>query len=409
MRVRLAWLALLAAVLSVGMLWIEHWSVHVNDYGLEAAPSYVVLRAGHVLAFLRSLPLYGGSLIIRAPAAMAPALWGGDAMAVYRFSAVPCVLAGAALGVWLARELLLRNARLLSAVLAVVVCAANPLTLRALAIGHPEDLLGGVLCVASVLLALRGRAVWAGVALGVAVANKQWALLAAGPMLLALPHGRTRALVAAAIPALALEAPLLLVGGSSLASPTARTVAADTEGIFHPQSIWWFFGAPGHWVPAMGKQILHDYRTSPAWLDSMIHPAIVWLTVPLTWLCWREPARGRERADVALLLLALLFLLRCMLDPWDVAYYPIPFILALASWEVVARGRAPLLAAAASGTAWLVMRTAQVHLGGTGQALVFLAVSVPAAAALARALYRPAARRAAVSAGRLSRRRAAAS
>ena len=72
----------------------------------------------------------------------------------------------------------------------VGLCAANPITLRALDIGHPEELLGAVLCAGAVLAALRGRATLAGVLLGLAMANKAWAVLAIGPVLLALPERR---------------------------------------------------------------------------------------------------------------------------------------------------------------------------------------------------------------------------
>ena len=66
-------------------------------------------------------------------------------------------------------------------VAALCLCALNPLTLHALEFGHPEELLGAVLCVWAVLLAQRGRAVSAGIVLGLAIANKEWALVASAP------------------------------------------------------------------------------------------------------------------------------------------------------------------------------------------------------------------------------------
>jgi hypothetical protein len=65
--------------------------------------------------------------------------------------------------------------------------------------GHPEELLGAVLCIAAVLVAMRGRAVWAGVLLGLAIANKEWGLVAVGPVLLALPRERACGAVACAV------------------------------------------------------------------------------------------------------------------------------------------------------------------------------------------------------------------
>jgi hypothetical protein len=72
--------------------------------------------------------------------------------------AAPCLLAGAVLAVvlwWRARELGRSRA---TAWIALLLVAANPLTLCALEIGHPEELLGAVLCVAAALTA--GRRQW---------------------------------------------------------------------------------------------------------------------------------------------------------------------------------------------------------------------------------------------------------
>ena len=46
------------------------------------------------------------------------------------------------------------------------------------------------------------------------------------------------------------------------------------------------------------------------------------MALPLSLLAWRR------RSD-PLLLLALLFVLRCVLDPWNTAYYALPAIIAL--------------------------------------------------------------------------------
>ena len=378
-------LSAIATAIAVTLTWLHPWNVVLSDYGLEAAPAYAALRAGHLLSFARLLPPYGGSLELRAPFAMLPTIWNGSARAVYRLSALPCLLAGAALGVWLAGQMWARGARWIGCALTLVLCVANPLTERALVTGHPEELLGAVLCVASVLAALRGRATWAGLALGLAIANKEWGLLATGPVLLALPAGRRRAMLIAAAVALALDAPLALVSGGALASAAGRLSLTNTVGQFHTQQVFWFIGSRGHWVPAMGTQILRDFRVSPGWLDSASHPLIIWISLPLTLLCARRPAGRRD----PLLLLALLLLLRCALDPWDELYYALPFIICLLTWEALTRRTAPLLAAAAMAVAWLLFHTLPPHLSGDGQALAFLIATVPAVLVLAVALYRP--------------------
>ena len=168
-----------------GAVWLR-----VERLRHRGAPRFTALTHGHVLEFLRLAPAYGGSLVERAPFALLPGLWGGGELAVYRMVALPCLLAGAALGVWLCarmRGMERPPARpTLARAVALGVCVANPLTLRALELGHPEELLGACLCVAAVMLAARDRPLWAGVLLGLAIANKEWAMLAVGPVLLAL-------------------------------------------------------------------------------------------------------------------------------------------------------------------------------------------------------------------------------
>src|SRR5207302_1694865 len=103
----------------------------------------------------------------------------------------------------------------------------NPLTLPALELGHPEELLGACLLIAAVLLAgeegSRSRPLLAGAALGLAIANKQWALLAAGPVLLATPPAlRLRCGAAAAAVAAAVLVPLLFA---------SKGFVAETHGL----------------------------------------------------------------------------------------------------------------------------------------------------------------------------------
>ena len=189
--------ALLALAGMALLVWLGLGGFAFSDYDREVAPSYLALAHGDVGGFLSLAPAYGGSLIMRAPLAMLPDLWGGGELAVFRAAGLPCLLAGVALGVVLAGQMLARSAPRGTIVTVVCLCAVNPITLRALDIGHPEELLGAVLSAGAVLAALRGRSTLAGVLLGLAVANKAWALLAVGPVLLALQADRGRALAIA--------------------------------------------------------------------------------------------------------------------------------------------------------------------------------------------------------------------
>jgi len=104
----------------------------------------------------------------------------------------------------------------------------------------------------------------------------------------------------------------------------------------------------------MRNQILYGFRIPPSWLQGRAHLLIVWDRTAADLA--RAPRRRIPREN-ALALLALLLLLRaCMLDPWDLVYYPLPFAIALLSWETLVRGRAPIGAAAVSAATWAILR-----------------------------------------------------
>jgi hypothetical protein len=77
-----------------------------------------------------------------------------------------------------------------------------------------------------------------------------------------------------------------------------------------------------------------------------------------------------------------------MLDTWDNVYYPLPFILALLTWETIALPRAPVLALAATVLVWLNVWLS-MHVSADAQAMFFLAWSLPLAGSLGALLYLP--------------------
>jgi hypothetical protein len=424
---------LAAAGGTAAMVWLGLYGFVWNDYEVEARPALVALVHGHLTKFLQLTPAYGGSLVLRAPFALLPGLWGGGELALYRMVALPCLLAVAALGVWLVADMRHRRLPPLARGVALALCVANPLTLNALEVGHPEELLGGALCVAAVLLATRGRALWAGLLLGAAIANKEWALLALAPVLLALPGRRVLCLLVAAGVAGAILAPPIFVHAGTFVALT-RATAAPSSSIFQPWQVWWFLGHHGAVVRGTFGRVKPGYRTGPPWTGDISHPLILAVALPLGALLWwrRRPAARRAgtpagghdagasahatpghatlgratlehmtpkhatpehatREHAALLLLALLLLLRCMLDTWDTAYYLIPFLLALTTWEGRAGARGlPALALASTALAWFDFEWLHTHASADVQAAVFLAWTLPLAAALAWALYAPA-------------------
>jgi glycosyl transferase family 87 len=344
-----------------------------SDYELEAEPSLQSLRSGDWLAFLQQAPAYGGSLVLRAPFALMPGLWGGGDLALFRSMAAPCLLAGAVLAValwWRARELGRSRA---SAWIALLLVAANPLTLRALEIGHPEELLGGVLCVAAALTAGRGRPVVAGVLLGLAVANKPWAVLAVVPLLAIPGTGRGKLLATAAATTTIVMLPLALAGG---AVQEAAAVARTTSGIFQPWQVWWFLGEHGQIVVG-NFGVKPDFRVGPEWLTGMAHQVVVLVPVTLS-LAMLPRLRSRPWHD-GLLLLGFALLLRCLLDPWNVSYYSLPFLLALVTWEIHAEERLPIVSLAATLLCWVTLVSLPSIAHPDVQAAAYLAWAVPLA------------------------------
>jgi hypothetical protein len=385
--------ALMASMGCATLAWLGLYGYGWNDYEVEAKPAFDALVHGHLSSFLQLAPAYGGSLVERAPFALIPGLWGGGELAVYRMVALPCLLAAAALGVWLLARMRAHGSGTLARAIALGLCVANPLTLSALEVGHPEELLGACLCVAAVLLAGRDRPLWAGLLLGLAIANKEWALLAVGPVLLTLPaKRRLRCLASAGASVAAVLLPLTLSASGGFAASAGAT-ASTSSTIFQPWQIWWFFGHHGPPVYGLFGMPLVDYRTGPAWAGVISHPLIVAVGFALAGALWLR--RGRSAHGVserdALLLLALVLLLRCLLDTWNTGYYMLPCMLAMLAWEVSgASRRPPVLTLVGVVLPWICLHELSANGGNPDlQAVLFLAWTLPLAAALSLWLYAP--------------------
>jgi hypothetical protein len=327
----------------------------LNDFYREAWPSYRALGHAHLLTFFRTAPSYVGSLVLRAPFALIGGALGGSARAAYFAAALPCVLAVAAFATWLAAQPRSGNRITWASRLGPVACLlANPIVIIALLGGHPEELLGAVLCVAAVVLAVKGRAELAALAMGLAVVNKAWAVVAVPVLLVALPHARMRAaliiggIAATLLPLIALES-----GGIS-----AGTVSLRSGVIFNPPQLMWWFGA-------------HSWTVEHARL------VLVSLAFSCAALWWTRIRHSRAAMTDALLLLALVMLLRAALDPWNNLYYHIPFLLALIAFEIRA-GRMPVVTVVFSLVLLVVVPVNGVpHMSHDLRAAAYAAVALP--------------------------------
>jgi hypothetical protein len=321
-------LVAIGSIATTGVLYIlvYWWGLQgASNFRNEVWPAYLALIHGHIAEFLRLGPQYVGSLILRAPFALLAAALGGGVRATYFATALPCLLAAPVLGAWLSLRARRRTGTgFLSRISPIVFFAFNPIVVMALIIGHPEDVLGAVLCVAAVVLALDGAGLWAGLLIGIAVANKAWALVAVPVVLVALTRERRRAVVMVALSAGIILLPAFLARQHGVsASGAASSFGSKVSTIFlKPELLWWF-----------GPH---------AWIVREAHVAIVVVCVLAAGIWWliRGRYQPRQKEDEVFLLLTMVMLLRASLDPWDNVYYHVPFVFALMAYEA---RRAPWL------------------------------------------------------------------
>lgn len=355
------------------------------DYFGDASAAIDALVRGDLTGFFASQPMMGSfSLLLRAPF-VAP-VFHSSLDNVYFAGALPCLLATVVLGMTLARLVAERGQGAVVQGLVAGLAVINPITFRALHWGHPEELLCAALCVGAVLAALRERELLAGVLLGLAIATKQWALIAVLPALLAAPRRRLPLLAIAAAIGAVLLLPGLLLNPDSFRGATEAAAGQSAGGASTtPWSLWW----P---VATLGDSPFGERYMAPGWVGALSHPLIVLLPIPLAALLWRRTDR---RPDDALLLLALLFLLRCLLDNWSNDYYHAPFFLSLLAWESVRRPGVPRLSLGVAILIGVSFWPEQTRIFADSIAAApllfafYAAWALPLAALLAVALYRP--------------------
>ena len=357
-----------------------------GDYPNDAGKAIGALLDGHVAAALAGQPLMGSlSILVRLPFAALADLAGGGELLAYQLGSIPCVAAAGILGLAVARWMERRGASLGACVATIVFCMVNPLTWEALRLGHPEEVLGAALCVGAVLAALRGHAGRAGVLLGLALATKQWALIAVLPALAALPARRLRLVLVAGAVAAALTLPLV-AGNAGGFEDATRQAAWGGERV-HPWNAVWPVAAAEDRVISIGdEERVVTVRVLPTWLAHLMHPLIVLIAAPLTAAWWLS---RRRTPDDALALLALLFLMRSLLDPVNNAYYHVPFLLSLVAWEGLVRRGPPVVSMLCSVAVYYSIYKAGWTEDIALRNAIYLAATRPAGAWLAVRLYAP--------------------
>jgi hypothetical protein len=270
----------------------------------------------------------------------------------------------------------------------VALLVLNPMVENAMQYGHPEEVLGAALCAGAVLAAIRGRPVWAGVMLALAVTTKQWAALAVVPVAIALPRVHRRAALAALAVAAVLTVPFLVANWQRFSDVTHQISSPGTE--VRPTNVYAPFVEVEHRRVFDGVEYISLRRlTWPAWAGRASRFAILVVGVALAALYAFRRRAEEDRTDV-MALLALLLLLRCMLDTLNNGYYHLPFLFALAAWEGLKRGGLPIATLLATLATWLIW--GRLVLKGEDPRLLtacYLAWTVPMAAYLSLVLFAP--------------------
>ena len=359
------------------------------DYFIDGGPAIDTLARGDLAGFLAEPSLMGPfSLLLRAP--LVALVYDQSINTVYFIGVLPCVAALVALVHVLRRRMTALGRPALAITAVTVVGLLNTGVFRSVHWGHPEELLCAALCVGAVLAALRDRTIAAAVLLGLAIATKQWAVIAVIPALLAASRRQvTLALVAGAVAA-AFMLPVILSAPGTFVDVHQEVAVAG--GPVAPANVWWPFSQPRD--PAERAMSASGFAYEiPGWLSALTHPGIVLLGIPLGGLFWLR-RRTLAREDV-LGLLALLLLLRCVLDPWNNDYYHAPFLLALLAWEALGRDGWPRLTVLAGAALALTFPASLTTMSAmSAEALrycaTYLVWALPLTAWLSLSLFAPA-------------------
>jgi len=326
----------------VGVLsaWLASRATNIGDWNADGGPAVEALAAGRVGQYLQWSGLTGPfATAIQAPFV---AISGSSGVGAYQWATFPCLFGAGLVGLYLGRVAARRGASQLAQVVLSLLFLLNPLTFEALRLGHPEEILTAALLVAALAAAAERHSMRAALFLGLAVASKQWAVIGALPVLLVLPTHRIKAGVVAAAVAAAVFLPSIVASPDSFLG--AQQVASGTpqNGVAGPLSVWYPVASSTTVVSSVsGERFVAQVEHAPELAASVSHSLIVLLALALPLaVAWRRGLPLSPSDGFALL--ALLALLRCVLDPVDNLYYHEPLLLAFLGWDAVSPRRAPL-------------------------------------------------------------------
>jgi hypothetical protein len=361
-------------------------AVSLGDYPQDGGPALNALLHGNLHAFSAAKPAMGTfSLIVRLPFAGIAYLGGSPTeLSIYRWGAVPCVVAFALLGVWLADIARSRGTGVLGQAAIVAVFVFNPFVSSALELGHPEELLTASFAVGAVVAAAQERTVLTIWLLGLALATKQWAVIAVLPVVVTLGTHRVRTIAASAAIAAALTLPAII------GSPTAflaNQLALAHEHFLEPSGQSWFYELAPRVTLHLPHGLIHRGPRLPAPVVGLLHPLIIGLAVAVAAILARRMRSRRRDLDLVFAAVGLVFLLRCTVDTETMAYFHAPLFAGLVAWDAMRGERLPLRGLAAAVVGYVVFDRLDGSVVGVDvSAYAYLATTVGLAIALAAAL-----------------------
>lgn len=372
-------------------------SCHLNsEWCDEAGYPIHSLVHGDLKEFFAQQPLMGPvSMLLRAPFAALARLGSEDLPDVYRLGVFACLVVSGLVALQVAAAMARRRRPPLQCALVAGLLFVNPAVFYAIDFGHPEEILTAALCVSSAVFAIERRWTPAALVLGLAVASKPWALLAALPIFLVVaPPARRQFALIAMLVTLVFYAPMIAGDPGRF-----RTVAqgagelGSRPGTVTPANAWWFASAREasfpRFVGVRNGKVIARYETGyalPRRLAHLSHPLVLALAALLTVLWYRS--RAAANAETVLLLLAVILLLRCVLDPGNHSYYHAPAIASLLAYEGLSRRGVPWGSLLLMGALWATIRI-NAHLSSDEAfAVLYLGWTVPAVIAGLWLLFR---------------------
>lgn len=367
-------------------VWIASSASTPADWSVAGWPSVDALAQGKVEEYLSIGTLMGPfATLLEAPFV---ALSSGKLLDAYRWASLPCLIALGALGLYLAAVARRHGASRLTQLLLALLTLINPLTFEALDNGHPEELLAAALAIGAIVTASEGHRGRAAVLLGLAIASKQWTVIAILPVLMALPNRQVRVALGAGAIAVALILPGALAAPGTFA--TSQTAAARTPSTVTPLNVWYPFAIETTETYSVGsKELVAHLHKAPWVARTLAHTLIVVLSLALPMLLAFRRRQFQLTGSDAMALFALLALLRCALDPVDNVYYHLSLLLALVAWDALAVKGLPLRALAGTAVALFFLNWSHNLENVTAFSFTYLAMISVVGLLISISLYRP--------------------